>query len=48
LSDNEARNLKILEMHLSHMTNVAIAERVGLTPERVRQIVSEMKKSMNV
>jgi len=48
LSDNEARNLKILEMHLNHMTNVAIAQRVGLTPERVRQIVSEMKKSMNV
>ena len=30
------------------MTNVAIAQRVNLSPERVRQIILEIKKSLNV
>ena len=44
----ESRDLKIYEMHFSHMTNVAIAQRVNLSPERVRQIFLEIKKSLNV
>jgi len=48
MSKEESRNLKIYEMHQQLMTNAAIAQRVGLSPERVRQIILEVKKSLDV
>ena len=44
--DYEKRNLKIYRMHKEHrMTMAAIAQRMGITRERVRQILRKFESA---
>jgi DNA-directed RNA polymerase sigma subunit (sigma70/sigma32) len=47
MSNNEERDLKIYDMRVNrYMTLTAIAKRLGLSRERVRQIVQEVSKKL--
>jgi DNA-directed RNA polymerase sigma subunit (sigma70/sigma32) len=47
MSNNEERDLKIYDMRVNrYMTLTAIAQRLGLSRERVRQIVQEVTKKL--
>ena len=46
MSNNEERDLKIYDMRVNRYTLTAIAKRLGLSRERVRQIVQEVSKKL--